>query len=482
MGTDSTGRPCTTTDEQTCQSLPLTGNLPNWLTGTYILNGPAQFDLGDQQVNHWFDGLAMLRKFTFGERNVTYTNRMLRSNEFAHVTEHGELQHQQFGTTNRKTLFERIRAMFDPQMTDNGVVSIGTVGERFVAVTETSKMVEFDPGTLTPMRTIKFDDDIDVVWSLTHSQYDPHRETIVNLGTRIGRQNAYVLLERNTDSTTRTERGEIPTERLSYVHSFGLTDQYAIIVESPLTFDMSSLVRDLPFIERFSWKDDLTTRFLVVERETGDLVAAPETSAFMTYHHANAFERDGDLIVDLIAFGDNWAIEGLYLDAIRSPDEPFPNGELRRYKITLGATDATIQGETIYSGSVVFPMINYEQRNTRPYQYVYAAGHSEQPPTSFADRLVKIDIRNRTVRTWQTGDAYLGEPTFVPQPKGEAEDDGVLLSVATYPDDEASQLLILDAATLNERARATAPHSLPYGFHGQFYRELQPPTPPKSMT
>lgn len=95
---------------------------------------------------------------------------------------------------------------------------------------------------------------------------------------------------------------------------------------------------------------------------------------------------------------------------------------------------------------------------------------------------MKIDIPNRTVRTWQTANAYLGEPMFVPHPNAKAKDDGVLLSVATYPGDEAAQLIILDAATLDEHCRATAPHSLPYAFHGQFYRELHPPTPTKSMS
>lgn len=49
----------------------------------------------------------------------------------------------------------------------------------------------------------------------------------------------------------------------------------------------------------------------------------------MTYHHTNVFERDGEIIVDLIGFDDDWAIEGLYLDAIRSPDEPFSSDSLR---------------------------------------------------------------------------------------------------------------------------------------------------------
>ena len=57
---------------------------------------------------------------------------------------------------------------------------------------------------------------------------------------------------------------------------------------------------------------------------------------------------------------------------------------------------------------------------------------------------------------------------FVADPGAEAEDAGVLLSVVLDADRGASFLLVLDAASLDEIARAEAPHHIPFGFHGQF--------------
>ena len=57
---------------------------------------------------------------------------------------------------------------------------------------------------------------------------------------------------------------------------------------------------------------------------------------------------------------------------------------------------------------------------------------------------------------------------FVADPGAKAEDAGVLLSVVLDADQGASFLLVLDAASLDEIARAEAPHHIPFGFHGQF--------------
>ncbi len=47
------------------------------------------------------------------------------------------------------------------------------------------------------------------------------------------------------------------------------------------------------------------------------------------------------------------------------------------------------------------------------------------------------------------------------------EDDGVVLSVVTGADGK-SFLLVLDASSFQELARAHLPHGIPYGFHGTF--------------
>ena len=72
--------------------------------------------------------------------------------------------------------------------------------------------------------------------------------------------------------------------------------------------------------------------------------------------------------------------------------------------------------------------------------------------------------------TWSEDGCYPGEPVFVAAPDGQGEDDGVLLSVVLDAHRGNSFLLVLDAATLTELARAEVPHHIPFGFHGQFAR------------
>jgi beta,beta-carotene 9',10'-dioxygenase len=45
----------------------------------------------------------------------------------------------------------------------------------------------------------------------------------------------------------------------------------------------------------------------------------------------------------------------------------------------------------------------------------------------------------------------------------------VVLSVVLDADAGRSFLLVLDAGTFQELARAEAPHHVPFGFHGQFF-------------
>jgi beta,beta-carotene 9',10'-dioxygenase len=70
---------CTLDQETSLDDLPVRGTVPPWLTGTLVRPAPAQFEVGDQRYNHWFNGLAMLHKFVFTAGCVAYANRYLRS-------------------------------------------------------------------------------------------------------------------------------------------------------------------------------------------------------------------------------------------------------------------------------------------------------------------------------------------------------------------------------------------------------------------
>jgi carotenoid cleavage dioxygenase-like enzyme len=57
----------------------------------------------------------------------------------------------------------------------------------------------------------------------------------------------------------------------------------------------------------------------------------------------------------------------------------------------------------------------------------------------------------------------------VAAPDAREEDDGVVLSVVLDAIAQRSYLLVLDAGSFEELARAEAPQRIPFGFHGQFF-------------
>lgn len=69
---------------------------------------------------------------------------------------------------------------------------------------------------------------------------------------------------------------------------------------------------------------------------------------------------------------------------------------------------------------------------------------------------------------WEQHGQTPGEAVFVPDPKGQEEDDGVLLSVVLDGLKGKSYLLVLDAKTMLEVARAEMEVPMPLGFHGTF--------------
>jgi carotenoid cleavage dioxygenase-like enzyme len=123
-------------------------------------------------------------------------------------------------------------------------------------------------------------------------------------------------------------------------------------------------------------------------------------------------------------------------------------------------------------------MIDYRRRNGRPHRYVWGVGSDTAQPQGFLDCIRKIDAeRGEAVATWAEPDTFPGEPVFVGRPDRDAEDDGVLLSVALDAAAERSMLVVLDAADCTELARAPLPGVVPMGFHGQFFTGDGVPSP-----
>jgi carotenoid cleavage dioxygenase-like enzyme len=254
------------------------------------------------------------------------------------------------------------------------------------------------------------------------------------------------------------------------MHSFALTDRSIVLAEFPLVVRFSQLVAGKPFMASFAWRPERGTSFLVIDRRDGSVRGRWQGPPLFAFHHVNAFEQDDRLVIDLCAYEDDAIIRELFLEGLRAGTATVPDATLRRCTIDLaGGVGVTV--ETISDVPFELPRINYGAVNGRPYRYAYgAARRPGAGPHEWISRLVKIDVGDGSASAWSADGCSPGEPVFVAAPSRAGEDDGVCLSVVLDTRRGTSFLLVLDAGSFQELARAEVPHQIPYGFHGQFVR------------
>mgnify|MGYP003289522617 CR=1 FL=1 len=336
---------------------------------------------------------------------------------------------------------------------------------RGLALTEPPMPVEFDPETLDTLGHLQYGDSLKAHATTAHPHHDPERGELVNYFARFSRVSEYVLYGLPAGGSARRVIARLPVKEPAYMHAFGMSGRHLVLAEYPLRVNPARLaLSGKPFIENYRWRPEEGARFQVIDRETGALRGTYETDAFFCFHHVNAFERgESELVLDLVAYEDPGVIDALYLDS-EGTKGTLPPTELRRYVIDLDA--GTVRSEALAERAVELPRIDYARRNARDYAYAYFTGLG----SGWLDSLVKIDVREGTRREWSAPDCYPGEPIFVRRPGDEAEDGGVVLSVVLDATAGRSFLLVLDAGSFEELARADAPHHIPFGFHGQYLR------------
>jgi beta,beta-carotene 9',10'-dioxygenase len=448
-------------EELTLDSIDVRGDLPGWLSGSLVRVTPARFDIEHGRIRHWFDGLAMLHRFAFEGGRVSYANRFLRT-EAHRRAERGDGIGQGFATDPCRAIFKRVQSLFSPDFTDNANVNLMQIGERYVAMTETPIPVEFDPATLATLgHSPKAPGQI----TTAHPHHDSERDEAVNYAVNVGPRSTYRVYTTGASGEP-TIAAKVPVKQPAYMHSFGMTERYVVLTEFPLVLDPLKLAAGKrTFIESYRWDPARGTRFLVIDRHGGEVRMRARSDAFFAFHHVNAWEEGDDVVVDLVAYDDASVIDNLYIDRLRSGSAGQTPSQLRRYRVREG--EERVEGEVLLDHPLELPRIDYARVNTRPYRYMYAAGARDG---DWLNELVKFDTQSRSSNIWHEPGCYPGEPVFVGRPGCEAEDDGAILSVVFDSSTGRSFLLVLDAASFEEQARAEAPHHVPHSFHGQFMR------------
>lgn len=451
-------------EEVTVASLPVEGSIPRWLSGTLLRNGPAKYEVGQSHLTHWFDGLAMLHRFTLQDGAVSYANMFLRDPAYRQATTEGTIGFRPFAT-------DPCRALFKGAMTASAPlnVSVRRIAGDYVAMTEGPLPFAFDPATLETLGVVHYADDLTGQMSTAHVHHDPHTAESLSYLIAFSQQSTVSMYAIPDAARSRRRIGGYTVAKPAYIHSFGLTEQYFVMVEAPFRVDPRALqASGKPFIANFTWRPEEGTTFVVVRRDDGTVAGRFQTEAFFSFHHVNAFERDGEIVVDLVAYPDTGVMDGLLINRLEHP-EAYPAYrpcELRRYR--LSPDQKTVRSERIGATGIELPTINYARSNMQDYGVAYGAPSNAAHP-GVPDSLVRVDVRTGTVRTWSEPQCYPGEPIFAATPDARSEDDGVVLSVVLNAARGNSFLLALDARSFTEMGRAEVPHHIPFGFHGEYF-------------
>ncbi|XP_042260262.1 beta-carotene oxygenase 1, like [Thunnus maccoyii] len=498
------------------------GSIPAWLQGTLLRNGPGLFSVGNSEYNHWFDGMSLIHSFTFSGGEVFYRSKFLKSETYKRNIKADRIVVSEFGTMIYpdpcKNIFSRAFTHLCnviPDFTDNNLINIIRYGQDYYASSEVNYMNQIDPVTLETVGRINYRNHIALNLATAHPHYDNEGNTY-NMGTAImglGRPK-YVIFKVPADASDKENKKpalrkvqqicSIPFRSAlspSYFHSFGMTENYIVFVEQPFTLDIVKLAT--AYFRGVNWgsclkldKEDITL-FHVIDRKTGKAVSTRfYGDAMVVFHHVNAYEDDGHVVFDLIGYKDSNLYDMFYIQNMRKETSNFIESNtsfsppvVQRFVLPLDVhkesprgtnlvtlTDTKAQAVMQEDGSVYcqpdslfegleLPGINYNF-NTKKYRYFYG---SRVEWTPHPNKIAKFDIVNRKHIEWQQENCYPSEPVFVASPGAVEEDDGVILSSVISPDPNISPfMLVLNAKTFEEIARAAIPASVHMDLHGHF--------------
>uniref|UniRef100_A0A1A8FIK9 Beta-carotene 15,15'-monooxygenase 1b n=2 Tax=Nothobranchius korthausae TaxID=1143690 RepID=A0A1A8FIK9_9TELE len=498
------------------------GSVPTWLQGTLLRNGPGLFSIGNSEYNHWFDGLSLIHSFTFSNGEVTYRSKFLKSDTYRRNIKADRIVVSEFGTMVYpdpcKNIFSRAMSHFRniiTDFTDNNLINIIRYGEDYYASSEINYINKIDPETLETVGRVNYRNHIALNLATAHPHYDQEGNTY-NMGTAImGLSGPKYIIFKVPASTTDKEDSKLALRKVQqvcsipfrstlfpgYYHSFGMTENYIVFVEQPFKLDIVKLAtayfRGLNWGNCLKFDENDITVFHVINKKTGKRVSTRfYGDALVVFHHINAYEDDGHVVFDIISYKDSNLYNMFYLHNMKQEtnnfiekNKDFSPPVCQRFVLPLDVQkesprgtnlvtlkDTTAQAvmqedESVYcQPEILFeglelPGINYSF-NSRKYRYIYGSRLEWSP---HPNKIAKVDITTKTHIEWHQVNCYPSEPVFVASPGAQEEDDGVILSSIICADPGVSPfLLILNARTFEEIARASIPAPVHIDLHGLF--------------
>lgn len=440
------------------------GEIPEFIRGTYYLNGPARFARGSYRYHHWLDGDGMVCSLRFADGRVEFNSRFVRS---AKLTAEEEAE---------RPLFRAFGTAFDSDRLKRGVmlesplnVSVYSYAGRLLAFGEQGLPVELDPITLDTRREFNFNGALNDVSPFgAHPKIDWTTGELFNFGIAFAASEPYLNFYRFDPDARLVFRKRIPLEYPCSIHDFGLSRNHAVFYLSPYLLNMDAFVRGgRSLLDSLGWEPERGSRLVVVSRHTGELVTALKIGSRYCLHFINCFEEGERLNVDVLE------LEQPIYEQYRTVPNLFTDvceGRPVRLVVDLKNNAVLETAEVAYRLAPDFPAID-PSLITKSYDDFWMLGISAtgKHGRKFFDQLVHVKWSNRCASDVYEAPVqhYLGsEAIFISNPAG----GGAVICHVFNAENNSSAFALFDAAQIARGPRALLHLKQPIhlGFHALF--------------
>lgn len=441
------------------------GELPEWLSGSYYVNGPGRFRHGALAYRHWLDGDGRVSALAFGTGGVRFTSRFVRSVKRTGEEAENRPLYRTFGTS-----FPGDQLLYGAALASPVNVSVYRFAGRLLAFGEQGLPWALDPATLDTLGEHDFGRLNPVTPFSAHPHFCPETGEMFNFGISYAANRPTLQLFRFDAGGGFVSRRRIPLERPYSLHDFSLSRRHAVFFLAPYLLEMEAFLSEGTTVQdALTWRPELGTTLLVVDRESGETVASLPVGDGYCLHQINCHEEEGRLTVDLLELPEPYypqyqVVPDLFERVV--PASPV------RLVVDLTSGGLVSRTRARFPWAADFPSID-PRRTAAPYDEFWMLAISKTGPVGrkFFDRLVRFDWRQgRSADVYEAplGRYLGGEPVFVPQPG--REDAGVVICQEVDAAERRGWFLLFDAHRLagGPLVRIELPEPIHLGFHASY--------------
>jgi len=466
--------------------------LPDALIGgVFYLPSVAIFEMGGQNFTSVLDGMGKLNRFEFLDNGeVCFSSKLIMSAFYNESLLMGKIAPSVlFMDPYPKSNYKGMELLNGPN--DNVYVNTMEIDDHYMSLTDSPYALEFSPEDLTILSRVVYNDTLDknkISGGSAHVMQRRSNGCTIGIDPQesmmMGALPEILVYEQCPDSPFERKRiNSYHNSFMPYFHSFGLTENYAILPHQPFHFDYMSLMTSKTcLVDTIVEHNDTTMTIKAIPLNGDKPIDFTFDTPFYYFHFINSFETENAIIFDVSALSFNMLYD-FTLEMERSPEIRNSNQiALIVYRFTMytsGIKKGKVERRALTSTTSTNDFPSYNKGFTsKEYCYFYSMQWFHDAETYASIAITKNDACSSSssssdsptpVSFWYKEGYYPSEATFIPHVGAAAEDDGVLVFTASVGATRTSYLEIVDAKTMKNIAEIKMPNFVTFTTHGEFY-------------